>query len=48
MPTFFPAATKTADRDGMASLSAGLGDVVVWATDGEYYGFGKETLRQDS
>lgn len=38
---FFPAATKTADRDGMASLLAGLGDVVVWATDGEYYGFGK-------
>ncbi len=37
----FPAVQKTADSKGEASLLAGLGDIVVWATDGEYFGFGK-------
>ena len=32
---FYPIARKTADADGHAYLIAGLGDMVVWASDGE-------------
>ncbi|MCM1319387.1 MAG: transglutaminase-like domain-containing protein [Muribaculaceae bacterium] len=38
---YYPAVTKTADADGRASLTAGLGDIVVWATDGVNYGITK-------
>lgn len=38
---FYPAVTKTADSDGTASLLAGLGDMLVWATDGVNFGFAK-------
>lgn len=38
---FYPAVTKTADDEGGASLTSGLGDMVVWATDGSRFGFAK-------
>lgn len=37
---FYPVASKRSDKDGMASLITGYGDIVVWATDGEKFGFG--------
>ena len=40
---YYPAVSKTADADGNASLTAGLGDMLVWATDGTRYGFAKGT-----
>lgn len=38
---FFPAAVKRSDADGKASLTSGMGDLIVWATDGSYFGFSK-------
>ncbi|MBD5358504.1 MAG: transglutaminase domain-containing protein [Bacteroides sp.] len=38
---YYPAVTKTADAEGKASLTAGLGDLVVWATDGKNFGWAK-------
>lgn len=38
---YYPAATKTTGKDGTASLKAGLGDMLVWATDGKNFGFAK-------
>lgn len=38
---YYPAVTKTADSDGMASLTTGMGDVVVWASDGKRFGLAK-------
>lgn len=43
---FYPVATKNADASGRASLTTGLGDVVVWATDGHAFGF--EKVRADN
>lgn len=41
---FYPIATKTADEAGFATLTAGLGDLVVWATNGSHFGFAKYTV----
>ena len=38
---FFPAVMKTSDKEGKASLMTGQGDIVVWATDGDNFGFVK-------
>lgn len=38
---YYPAVSKKTDRNGMASLTAGLGDVVVWASDGKRFGIAK-------
>lgn len=38
---FYPAVTKTADAQGHSSLVAGIGDMIVWATDGERFGLTK-------
>ncbi len=38
---FFPAVQKISDSKGHASLLGGLGDIIVWATDDDYFGFGK-------
>lgn len=38
---FYPVASKVSDADGRASLTVGLGDMVVWATDGNRFGFSK-------
>ncbi len=44
---FYPIATKTTDSNGHASLVAGLGDMLVWATDGRTYSFGKYHVGTD-
>ena len=38
---FYPAVTKTTDAKGKTSLKAGLGDIIVWASDGDKFGIGK-------
>jgi len=38
---FYPAVSKIADDNGCTSLSAGLGDMLIWATDGIRFGFAK-------
>lgn len=38
---FYPIASKTTDARGEASLITGLGDILVWATDGNNYNFQK-------
>ena len=40
--------TTKADDQGLAGITAGLGDLVAWATDGENYGFAKFTMGKDS
>ncbi|MGN1246435.1 MAG: transglutaminase domain-containing protein, partial [Muribaculaceae bacterium] len=41
---FYPIATKTTNDAGIATLTAGLGDLVVWATDGTRFGVAKYTV----
>lgn len=38
---FYPVATKVSDNAGHASLTSGLGDMLVWASDGVRFGFAK-------
>jgi transglutaminase-like putative cysteine protease len=45
---YYTLATMTADADGKASLTTGLGDLLIWATDGERYTFEKLDVRKDS
>ena len=45
---YYTLATYTADAQGQASLTTGLGDILVWATDGTRYAFSKLDVRQDS
>lgn len=44
---FYPIVTKKADSNGKSSLSTGLGDIIVWATDGTGYGFTKASVGKD-
>lgn len=44
---FYPIAEKKTDTNGEASLVAGLGDLLVWVTDGERIGFGKASVGKD-
>lgn len=41
---FYPLATKRSDAEGSASLTAGLGDMLVWASKGDRYGIAKVTV----
>ena len=45
---YYTLATVTTDTEGKASLTTGLGDLLIWATDGEHYAFDKIDVRQDS
>lgn len=38
---FYPVTTKMTDGEGRATLLTGFGDMVVWASDGENFGFVK-------
>lgn len=38
---FFTVKSAQTDRQGTASIRTGLGDFLVWATDGKHYGFAK-------
>jgi len=45
---YYTLATYQADAKGQASLTTGLGDILVWTTDGTRYAFSKLDVRQDS
>ena len=45
---FYTVATKTSDEAGMASLSAGKGDMLVWAAKDGLFGFRKVSFGKDS
>ena len=44
---FYPAATKYTDNKGVASLTAGKGDMLVWASKDGWYGYRKVTFGKD-
>ena len=44
---FYPAATKFTDDKGIASLTAGKGDMLVWASKDGWYGYRKVTFGKD-
>lgn len=45
---YYTLATVATDVNGNASLTTGLGDLLIWATDGEKYAFEKLDVREDS
>ena len=45
---YYTLSAQTTDNEGKASLTTGLGDLLIWATDGERYAFEKLDVRQDS
>lgn len=42
---YYTLASYPVDEDGKASLTTGLGDILVWATDGKDYGYAKIDVR---
>lgn len=45
---YYTLATYSTNAQGQASLTTGLGDILVWATDGTLYNFSKLDVRKDS
>lgn len=45
---YYTLSTQTTDADGKASLTTGLGDLLIWVTDGDNYRFRKIDVRKDS
>lgn len=46
---FYPAVRKTADKNGTTTMTAGLGDMIVWATNGHEFGYGQLSFgKQDT
>lgn len=45
---YYTLSAQTTDAEGKASLTTGLGDLLIWATDGDRYAFEKLDVRQDS
>ncbi len=45
---FYTVASKTTDKQGKTSLSAGKGDMLVWATDDKHFGYGKLSFSKDT
>ncbi|WP_059025850.1 transglutaminase-like domain-containing protein [Gabonibacter massiliensis] len=43
---YYPVATLYSDKDGKSRLTLGLGDLIVWVSKGEKYGFGKYDVRE--
>lgn len=44
---FYTAVTKYADANGRTSLSAGCGDLLVWASKDGQYGYAKASFSKD-
>ena len=44
---FYPAATKITDSKGLATLTAGKGDMLVWASKDGWYGYRKVSFGKD-
>ena len=47
MPSSTPAVSKYTDTDGTTFLSAGKGDMIVWASKDGQFGFAKATFGKD-
>lgn len=45
---FYPLATVKTDKEGKASLTTGLGDLQIWATDGTYYNYVMLDVRKET
>lgn len=45
---FYTVASKQTNENGQVSLSAGKGDMLVWATDGKCFGYGQLSFARDS
>ena len=45
---YYTLATVITDAEGKASLTTGLGDLLIWTTDGDRYAFEKLDVRRDS
>ncbi len=45
---FYPMAAKYTDANGQTSLTAGIGDLLVWASKGDKYNFGKLSFGKDN
>lgn len=45
---FYPITYKKTDSFGKASLTAGLGDIIAWATDGKNFGFTKGSVGKEN
>ncbi len=43
---YYPLATLQTDENGLATLTTGLGDLLIWATDGEHYAYAPMDLRK--
>ena len=44
---FYPIASSLTNADGTASIISGLGDIFVWASKGDVYGYSKSTVKMD-
>ncbi|MDE6368562.1 MAG: transglutaminase domain-containing protein, partial [Muribaculaceae bacterium] len=44
---FYPIVTRMTDAEGRASLVSGLGDLLVWANNGNDFGFAKASVGKD-
>ena len=44
---FYPVTTQIADSLGTTSVTTGLGDIVIWATDGDNFGIGKMSVGKE-
>ncbi|MBQ7062443.1 MAG: transglutaminase domain-containing protein [Bacteroidales bacterium] len=45
---FYPLATIKTDKEGTTSLTTGLGDLQIWATDGKHYNYVKLDVRKQT
>ena len=45
---YYTLATVTTDAEGKASLTTGMGDLLIWACNGDHYAFEKLDVRLDS
>ena len=45
---YYPLATVKTDSKGVAQLTTGKGDLLVWATDGKHYTYAKMDVRQQT
>ena len=45
---YYTLSSQTTNAEGRASLTTGLGDLLIWATDGDRYAFEKLDVRKDS
>lgn len=45
---YYPIASRKTDKNGKATLTTGLGDLLIWASNGDAYNYAKIDVRTDS